>query len=99
MEEHKARVEKISDQVKKFYTEKKPFRIYHGSTNSTRPTVRTRSTAVDVSGMTNVLSVDHTKHVAVVEPNVPMDALIAATLPYGLLPPVVPEFPGITVGG
>lgn len=28
-----------------------------------------------------------------------MDLLVDATLPYGLIPPVVPEFPGITVGG
>ena len=36
---------------------------------------------------------------AIVEPNVPMDALVSATLPYGLVPAVIMEFPGITVGG
>lgn len=36
---------------------------------------------------------------AQVEPNVPMDVLVRETLRYGLLPPVVPEFSGITVGG
>lgn len=36
---------------------------------------------------------------ALVEPNVSMDALIRETLRYGLIPPVIPEFPGITVGG
>ena len=36
---------------------------------------------------------------ALVEPNVPMDTLVRETLRYGLLPPVVPEFPGITAGG
>lgn len=36
---------------------------------------------------------------ALVEPNAPMDALVRETLRYGLLPPVVPEFPGITVRG
>jgi FAD/FMN-containing dehydrogenase len=34
-----------------------------------------------------------------VEPNVSMDRLVEATLKYGLVPPVVMEFPGITVGG
>ncbi|KAF3033132.1 hypothetical protein E8E12_001128 [Didymella heteroderae] len=34
-----------------------------------------------------------------VEPNVPMDKLVARTVSEGLLPPVVMEFPGITVGG
>lgn len=33
------------------------------------------------------------------EPNVPMDSLLEACLQHGLLPPVVMEFPGITVGG
>jgi FAD/FMN-containing dehydrogenase len=28
-----------------------------------------------------------------------MDKLVKATLKYGLVPPVVTEFPGITVGG
>ena len=36
---------------------------------------------------------------ALVEPNVPMDRLVAATLQCGLIPPVVMEFPAITVGG
>jgi FAD/FMN-containing dehydrogenase len=34
-----------------------------------------------------------------VEPNVSLERLIDATLEYGLMPPVVSEFPAITVGG
>jgi FAD/FMN-containing dehydrogenase len=33
------------------------------------------------------------------EPNVPMDLLVEETLKYGLVPPVVMEFSGITAGG
>ena len=40
-----------------------------------------------------------TKGVAFVEPNVPMDKLVKATLQRGMIPQVVMEFPGITVGG
>ena len=36
---------------------------------------------------------------ALVEPNVSIESLVRETLRYGLMPPVVPEFPGITVGG
>jgi len=36
-----------------------------------------------------VLKVDEERKVAWVEPNVPMDALVAETLPYGLVPKVV----------
>jgi FAD/FMN-containing dehydrogenase len=54
---------------------------------------------VDISDLSNVLKVDtHTK-TALVEPNVAMDALVEVTLRHGLIPPVVMEFPGITVGG
>jgi FAD/FMN-containing dehydrogenase len=54
---------------------------------------------VDTSAMTHVLKVDTKRKVALVEPNVPMDRLVEETLKYGLIPPVVMEFPGITVGG
>jgi delta24-sterol reductase len=54
---------------------------------------------VDTSGMVNVLKVDTASRTALVEPNVPMDSLVEATLRHGLVPPVVMEFPGITVGG
>ena len=33
------------------------------------------------------------------EPMLPMQALVAATLPHGMLPRVLPEFKHITVGG
>ena len=54
---------------------------------------------IDVSHLSQVLSVSRANKTAVVEPNVPMDAFVDATLKKGLLPPVVTEFPGITVGG
>jgi hypothetical protein len=54
---------------------------------------------VDTSALSNVLIVDVQNKTVLVEPNVPMDALIEATLQLGLIPPVVMEFPGITVGG
>jgi len=54
---------------------------------------------VDTSLLNNVLKVDTNSMTALVEPNVPMDALVQATLPHGLVPPVIMEFPGITVGG
>src|SRR4051812_39021058 len=54
---------------------------------------------VDTSGLSNVLKVDTESRTALVEPNVPMDSLVEATLKHGLIPPVVMEFPGITVGG
>ena len=99
MEAHSRSVLTIANQIAKFHAQKTPFRIYHGSTNSTRSTTFTDATSVNISGLNNVISVDPQARTCLVEANVPMDALVAATLPFKLVPPVVPEFPGITVGG
>jgi len=99
MERHNDTVGEIAVQVKQFHARQQPFRIYHGSTNSTRPSQHTRSRIVDTSTLDRVLKVDAENGVVITEPNVPMDKLIDATLPHGLVPPVVMEFPGITAGG
>lgn len=96
---HIARVKILQDQIRKHFVDKVPFRIYHGSTNSTRVLTFKRSEMVDTSSLNRVLFVDKHKKVALVEPNVSMDRLVRETLKYGLIPPVVTEFPGITVGG
>jgi delta24-sterol reductase len=99
MEGHKATVEGVRSRIEHFYETKTAFRVYHGSTNSTRHAGFDRDAIVDVSSLNNVISIDHEKKTALVEPNVPMDALVRETMKVGLLPPVVMEFPGITVGG
>ncbi|MDI1486727.1 MAG: hypothetical protein OHK93_005988 [Ramalina farinacea] len=98
MESHQQAVKSISSSVKDFYDRKEKFRIYHGSTNSTRQFVK-RTNVVDTSSLSRVLHVDTQAKTALVEPNVPMDRLVEETMKHGLIPPVVMEFPGITVGG
>ncbi|KAF2132308.1 FAD binding domain-containing protein [Dothidotthia symphoricarpi CBS 119687] len=99
MEAHIATVQKVRSRVEHFYATTTPFRVYHGSTNSTRHADFDRDAIVDVSSLNHVLSIDYENRTALVEPNVPMDALVRETMKAGLLPPVVMEFPGITVGG
>lgn len=99
MEAHNAAVQTISARVAHFHTTKQPFRNYHGTSLSTRPSHRTAANIVDTSSLHHVLSVDTTTRTAMVEPNVAMDALVEATLAKGLVPRVVMEFPSITVGG
>ena len=94
---HETAVKEIAAAVKTFYKQRQTFRIFHGSTNSTRPPGKNRT--VDISALSNVLKVDSVNQTALLEPNVPMDKLVRATLNHGLIPPVVMEFPGITVGG
>jgi delta24-sterol reductase len=99
MELHKQAVAVIAANVRQFYDRKESFRIFHGSTNSTRPLSFHKHGYVDTSRLTHVLHIDRALKTVQVEPNVPMDELVKATLQYGLVPPVVMEFPGITVGG
>ncbi|KYK54890.1 FAD binding domain-containing protein [Drechmeria coniospora] len=97
MERHKQAVGRIAAAVRGFFDRKEPYRIFHGSTNSTRP--RPGAGVVDISALGHVVSVDRVARTALVEPNVPMDRLVERTLRDGLVPPVVMEFPGITAGG
>ena len=97
--EHERRVAELAGQVKAFYGRREPFKVYHGSTNSTRVLEFDRNRMVDVSEFNHVLAVDPERKTALVEANVPMDRLVRATLRHGLVPPVVMEFPGITVAG
>jgi delta24-sterol reductase len=99
MDRHNDAVSIIASDVRRFYELKKPFRIYHGSTNSTRQSQFRRDATIDTTQLSHVLKVDGSTKTALVEPNVSMDRLVEATLQYSLLPPVVMEFPGITAGG
>lgn len=99
MHNHRDLVQKIAANVHYYFKQGKPFRIYHGSTNSTRQTTNWRENTVDISLLSKTLKVDVNTRTALVEPNVPMDRLVESTLKYGLIPPLVMEFPGITAGG
>ena len=94
---HWEEIKPIVSQVKQYHDAGQSFRIYHGSTNSTRPASSKSKNIVDTSGLNKVLSIDNMK--AIVQVNVPMDILLEETLKRNLVPLVVTEFPGITVGG
>ena len=97
MDRHTRIVAQVASKVNDHFNRKEPFRIFHGSTNSTRPNLK--KSVVDISELRHVVKIDKASKTALVEPNVSMDRLVEATLPYGLVPQVVMEFPGITVGG
>ena len=99
MEKHNERVSVLAMEVRYFYDRKTSFRIYHGSTNSTRPLAFQRDKIINTSHLSHVVGVNRLKQTALVEPNVSMAQLVDATLQSGLMPQVVMEFPGITVGG
>ena len=91
MDQHKQAVAHVARRVRQFYDRKEKFRIYHGSTNSTRPKRLDPDKTVDTSALDHVLKINTDQKIVVVEPNVPMDRLVEATLKYGLVPPVVME--------
>lgn len=99
MERHNQIVQDIANKIGDFYKLRKPYRVFHGSSSSTRPRHAIDANFIDISMLSQVISVDTAQRTCLVEPNVPMDRLVEATMPYGLVPPVVMEFPGITVGG
>ncbi|OGZ00463.1 MAG: hypothetical protein A2946_00420 [Candidatus Liptonbacteria bacterium RIFCSPLOWO2_01_FULL_53_13] len=98
-ETHTLDVSNVCRQVKEAYRQKNKLSVYHGTTNSTRSLRFKTGEFVDISKLNRILAISEKERYALVEPNVPMDKLLRATLKAGLMPAVVPEFPGITLGG
>lgn len=99
MEQHKKRVARLSEQLKQAYAHGQKVRIFHGGTNSTRVSDTSEHYMLDTTKLSHVIEVNETDRYVLVEPSVELDALVDETLKYGLIPPVVMEFPGISVGG
>jgi len=97
--DHRKKVERIAERVLLAEKEHKKIKIYHGSSNSTRNLNYKSKHTVDISDLDQILGLDTKNHTILVEPNVSMEKLVDFTLKHKLIPKVVMEFPGITVGG
>ena len=97
--DHIIKLEALQQEVRRFYDTRTKIRVYHGSTNSTRNVAIDKQKIVDISGFNEILEINVEDQYAIVEANVMLDKLVDATLELGLLPIVVSEFPGISVGG
>jgi FAD/FMN-containing dehydrogenase len=64
-----------------------------------RHDLRRRDDKIDVGDLTEILEIDPVRRICVAESGVTFVDLVAATLPHGLVPIVVPELKTITVGG
>lgn len=60
---------------------------------------RSRTVPVDLSDLDEILSIDVAARTCTAEPGVSFSRLIDETLRHGLIPTVVPELDGITIGG
>lgn len=96
---HEQAVKDVQKQVRNFFTKKQRARIFHGGSNSTRSQSIDHTKLIDISPLNNILEINTKEGYAIVEPNVSLGQLVDATLEYELIPPVISEFPAITVGG
>ncbi len=92
MQTHNTTVEEIQKKVRMHSG------LLHFSSKASSNTLRNRpKDGIDLSKLTNILEIG--QEWAYVEPGVTFANLCTETLKQGLLPPVVPEFMTITVGG
>ncbi len=76
-----------------------PVRLGKRTSNLFRPRAATGQPGLDVSGLAGVLEVDPASRTAEVAGMCTYENLVAATLPHGLTPLVVPQLKTITLGG
>jgi FAD/FMN-containing dehydrogenase len=74
-------------------------RLAKPTSNLFRARTKRDARGLDTSGLTGVLGVDPETHTADVAGMCTYEDLVAATLPYGLSPLVVPQLKTITLGG
>ena len=74
-------------------------RLAKPTSNLFRARAKRDAPGLDTSGLTNVISVDPEARTADVAGMCAYEDLVAATLPYGLSPLVVPQLKTITLGG
>jgi FAD/FMN-containing dehydrogenase len=107
-ETHKADVEKVCKEFQEFLKYRLPGekasinRFKHGAHESHR-TVETAykkdAFKINLGNLDNVIAIDKDKLLLHAEPGLPMDEMAGIAIAHGFLPQIVPEFPGITVGG
>lgn len=76
-----------------------PVRLAKRTSNLFRPRAATDAPGLDVSDLDGVISIDLQARTADVQGMCTYEHLVDATLPYGLIPKVVPQLRTITLGG
>jgi FAD/FMN-containing dehydrogenase len=101
--DHDRRVAGVAARVRALAAKQQRAHIHKGGVHHVVPLPggdrRFRSERVDASGLNRILEIDPELRTCVAEPGVTFAEAVAATLPYGLVPAVVPELEGITLGG
>jgi Delta24-sterol reductase len=99
---HEEKVAKLQQQIRQGAQSQKLLSLHYGKghSNTTRSKAYNKGCfGLSCGPLDQILSIDVAKKRVWVEPRVTMEALARTTLPHGLLPLIIPEFKGITVGG
>jgi FAD/FMN-containing dehydrogenase len=99
---HDEIVDHIQERVRSLVGRGLPVHIHKGGVHHVVPLpgdARFASEPIDISPLKRLISIDKDKRIAVAEPGLTFGELVEATLKEGLVPKVVPELVGITVGG
>ena len=102
MDLHREKVEAVAAQLRALVATGGSAHVQKGGVHHFVPLPGDRrfwGKAVDASALNSILEIDPGARRCVAEPGVPFGVLARATLAHGLLPTVVPELEGITVGG
>ena len=100
--EHDRDVAEIAAQVGQLVSRGEPVHIHKGGVHHVVPLpgdVRFQSRPIDVSRLGRILEIDVEGRRCTAEPAVTFAEVLRATLKHGLIPRVVPELEGITLGG
>lgn len=98
---HREKVARIAQQLRA-HTSGRPVSLRKKAVSHQVPKprdLRHRDAKIDVSDLTEILEIDPVRRICVAESGVTFVDLVAATLPHGLVPIVVPELKTITIGG
>ncbi|MGH2684727.1 MAG: FAD-binding oxidoreductase [Actinomycetota bacterium] len=100
---HEARVEEVARQVRGLGRSGGRSYVDKGGVHHVVPVPegdgRFQGRRIDASSLNRILSIDPNLRICVAEPGVTFARVVRATLPFGLVPAVVPELEGITLGG
>ncbi len=100
--EHQKKITEIAAAVRERIADKQPVHIFKGGVSHFVPIPkdgRRKSLPIDISSLNNILEIDVKNQRCTAEPGLTFAELLRATLEKGLIPMVVPELEGITVGG
>lgn len=99
---HEAKVAAVAAAIRERADRGEPVHIRKGGVHHFVPLPGDRrfgGAAVDVSELRHILAIDPEARTCTAEPGVTFAELLPATLAHGLIPTVVPELTGITLGG